>query len=445
MTLLIALVEKVCVVILLGYVISRSGFFRAFLAGERGRALDWLPFVAVFGLFSIYGTLAGVNIGSAIINVRDTGPMIAGLVGGPWAGLLVGLVGGLHRLAYGWNGMATWSGSGYTAIPCSVSTVLVGLLAGLVRKRFGLLKIPQAFLFAALGESLHMLLGLFFSGNPAAWFTAPSIAGAWSAVIIKASIPMIVANSLGVGIFFFALHNYLGELKAFQDRDVYYLQVEKRNAELQMVHLVSQEINASLDLDQTLQTVLERVRQMIDFDGAEVTLYDKAENNLSVRAWQGSDRLHLDTRGQVYPMGKGYTGWIGEHRQSLRVDDLNANQDVRPIRTQLDDGLVVTSYLGVPLTTGRELVGTMELVSSHTAAFDEHSRKLLETIAPQAAIAIFHAREVMEREKALQEKIQFLEIQLDEVRRDTEVAQISETEFFQDLIKKAKSLRKKDR
>ena len=132
-------------------------------------------------------------------------------------------------------------------------------------------------------------------------------------------------------------------------------------------------------------------------------------------------------------------------RQSLRIDDLNAHQDLRPIRTRLDDGLVVTSYLGVPLTTGRELVGTMELISSHASAFDEHSRKLLETIAPQAAIAIFHAREVIEREKALQEKIQSLEIQLDEVRRDNEVAQISDTEFFQDLQMKVKSMRKKDK
>jgi LytS/YehU family sensor histidine kinase len=371
--------------------------------------------------------------------------MIAGLVGGPWAGLLVGLIGGLHRFYLGWNGMADWSGYGFTCIPCSVSTVLVGLLAGLVRKRWGLLKIPQAFLVAALLESLHMLLGTLFGGNPAQWLTAGSILTNWGAVTSKATVPMVIANSLGVGIFFFALHNYLGELRAFQDRDKYYAQVEKRNTELQMVHLVSQDITASLDLDQTLQTVLERVRQMIDFDGAEVTLYNKNENNLAVRAWQGSDRLHLDTRGHTYPMGKGYTGWIAENRRSLRVDDVNAHQAQRPLRTQLDDGLVVTSYLGVPLTTGQELVGTMELVSTHISAFDEHEQKLLETIAPQAAIAILNARQVMERERILKEQIKALQIQLDEAKRDREVAQIEETEFFQDLKEKAKSLRKKSR
>lgn len=443
MSLLIALLEKVCVVILLGYVISRSGFFRAFLEDSPGRVRDWVPFVAIFGLFSIYGTLSGVDIGPAIINVRDTGPMIAGFVGGPVAGLLVGLVGGLHRLSVGWPNMATWSGTGYTCIPCSISTVLVGLLAGLVRKYKGLLSIPQAFLFAALGESIHMLLGLFFAGNPASWFTAASIAQAWSAVITKAAIPMILANSLGVGIFFFALHNYLGELKAFQDRDSYYNQVEKRNIELRMVHMVSRDIMASLDLNQTLQTVLDRARHIIDFDGAEITLYDKADNVLRVQAWSGSEYTHLDTHGFEYEMGKGFSGWIACNMQTLLVDDILANDGPRPVRTQLDDGLQVSSYLGVPLVSNQELVGTMELVSTHKAAFDEHSKRLLETIAPQAAVAIFNARQVMEREKAMQDQIQILRIELDEVKRDRQVDEISGTDYFRRLQEKAKNLRRK--
>ena len=80
---LVKLTEIVCVIVLLGYVVSRAKFFRAFLHGERPRLYDRLLVAGIFGLFSIYGTIGGVQIGGAVLNVRDAGPMIAGLVGGP--------------------------------------------------------------------------------------------------------------------------------------------------------------------------------------------------------------------------------------------------------------------------------------------------------------------------------------------------------------------------
>ncbi|HDQ72929.1 MAG TPA: serine/threonine protein phosphatase, partial [Chloroflexi bacterium] len=120
MDLVINLLEKVCVIVLLGYVVSRARFFRAYLDDERRPGWrDVVPMALVFGLFSIYGTLGGTQIGDAVINVRDAGPMIAGLVGGPLVGVIAGLIGGLHRLAIGLENVGTWTGLGYTCIPCS--------------------------------------------------------------------------------------------------------------------------------------------------------------------------------------------------------------------------------------------------------------------------------------------------------------------------------------
>jgi len=441
MSVLIMLTEKVFVIVLLGYVISRTRFFRAYLEGKRPRVRELLLMVGLFGLFSIYGTLGGAKIGNAVLNVRDTGPMIAGLVGGPLAGLLAGLIGGLHRLALGWAGMKDWAGLGYTCIPCTISTVLVGLLAGLVRRKWGLLSTRWAVLFALLGESLHMLLGLLMAGDPALWLTADSIAQAWTLVIRRAAVPMIVSNGVGVWIFFFVLHNYLNELRTARERDEFYQQVERRSAELQTVYQISQDITASLDLDQTLQTVLERVRQMIAYDGAEICLYDEAEGVLRVRAWTGSDRIGADTRGQVYRLGEGYTGWIGEHCQSLLVPDMDAHQAQQPTTRQTVDGLALSSYLGVPLMVGQELVGTLELVGGHESVFDEHAQQLLETIAPQAAIAIKNAEQVLERERRLKEQIERLRIEIDQAKRERQVAEITGTEYFQQLREKSQRMR----
>jgi sigma-B regulation protein RsbU (phosphoserine phosphatase) len=89
---------------------------------KKARLPDYVVFVVLFGLFSILGTCAGVRSpDGSITNFRDFAPIIAGLVGGPYVGLAVGLIGGVQRLFLG----------GVSAVPGSLETILAGLLAGL--------------------------------------------------------------------------------------------------------------------------------------------------------------------------------------------------------------------------------------------------------------------------------------------------------------------------
>ncbi len=118
--LLINLIKNMSVVIMLAYVLTRT---RAFSAMMKKQAMNWQQqfcLVLIFGVFSIFGTLSGIDIGGAIANIRDLGPAIAGLVGGPLVGIGAGLIGGIHRYSMG----------GITAIPCSISTILAGLVGG---------------------------------------------------------------------------------------------------------------------------------------------------------------------------------------------------------------------------------------------------------------------------------------------------------------------------
>jgi GAF domain-containing protein len=92
---------------------------------------------------------------------------------------------------------------------------------------------------------------------------------------------------------------------------------------------------------------------------------------------------------------------------------------------------------------GKDLVGILELVSAREGAFDEHAKQLLETIAPQAAIAIQNAARVLERERALKEQIEELRIEIDQVRRQKQVRAITETEYYRQLREQADLLRRK--
>jgi sigma-B regulation protein RsbU (phosphoserine phosphatase) len=157
---------------------------------KRAQLIDYVVFILLFGLFSIFGTYLGIpEKYGAIGNVRDLAPMVAGLVAGPYAGLAVGLIGGIHRLSLG----------GVASIACSLATVLAGLLAGVVYRlnKGKLLGVIPAMAFAAGIELLHSGLVLLI--------TRPFIE---AVEVVRATTPeTIIANSLGVGVSFVILHN----------------------------------------------------------------------------------------------------------------------------------------------------------------------------------------------------------------------------------------------
>jgi sigma-B regulation protein RsbU (phosphoserine phosphatase) len=213
------LIEKTCVIVVIAYIISRMSFFRGILH-KKFTIRNQVLMIAAFGAISIFGTYSGINIMGAIANVRDLAPMIAGLVGGPWIGLGVGLIGGVHRLFLG----------GPTAIACGLATILAGLFGGLIYylNRGKFIGIIGAVIFAALMESFHMILNLIITKPyPLALAIVHDLAG-----------PMILANSLGMLVFAFIISNLLKEQETKQERDYYLDELERHKYELKVAQKI---------------------------------------------------------------------------------------------------------------------------------------------------------------------------------------------------------------
>jgi len=150
---------------------------------KRATMRDYAIFSLIFGLFSIFGTYIGIPVGDGVIsNIRDLSPMISGLIGGPYLGLVVGLIGGIHRLSLG----------GETAVICLVATVLAGLLAGGVY-RYNQGKLPgliPAMAFGGLFEVFHGILGMLT--------IHPLSRGI--ELFITTTPGMVIANALGLAV-----------------------------------------------------------------------------------------------------------------------------------------------------------------------------------------------------------------------------------------------------
>jgi LytS/YehU family sensor histidine kinase len=113
-----------------------------------------------------------------IINVRELAAMAAGFAGGPLAGLIAGLMGGIHRYTVG----------GATALPCAISTILIGVLAGFVSAKLsGRLYLVKALTLGFVLESAAMGLIL-------ALVQPFSVA---VSILSQIAVPMIAANTVG--------------------------------------------------------------------------------------------------------------------------------------------------------------------------------------------------------------------------------------------------------
>ena len=144
----------------------------------------------LFGCSAIYASLFGVKIWGATMNVRDASPISAGLIFGPIAGIVSGFIGGGFRaLTVLWN-----PDSAFTALACSISTFLAGVIAAVLRKFMFDDKKPSwapAVGIAVVLEVFHMLM-IFITNMDKAYDAF--------LFVKQCTIPMIIANSISVGL-----------------------------------------------------------------------------------------------------------------------------------------------------------------------------------------------------------------------------------------------------
>ncbi len=188
----VALIRNMSVFMLLAYFLTRIPSFGDILTRRyswKNRAL----LTVLFGVFSVYGTISGVEIFGGVANFRDLGPALAGLLAGPAVGASAGLLGGIYRYSLG----------GLTALPCAIAPVLAGLAGGVLflLKRGREIRIGEAVLLIVAVELLHAALSLVICG----------LRQEVLAIIRSALLPMVLANGAGMAVFIFMINNLARE------------------------------------------------------------------------------------------------------------------------------------------------------------------------------------------------------------------------------------------
>jgi signal transduction histidine kinase len=173
--------------------------------------------------------------------------------------------------------------------------------------------------------------------------------------------------------------------------------LERRVQEMNVLTRVAQGTSFTIAFDDVLELIYAQTNQVIRTEDFHVALFDQAGQTLRWIFAVESDERRFDRENQPLPASTGLEWAIVQSQGTLNAEDYQMACRQRDL-TPSEKGIY--AWLGVPLNSGAETIGTMSLASrDSTEAYTEEQRNLLQAIADQAAGAIVKARLLQETEQ----------------------------------------------
>lgn len=254
----------------------------------------------------------------------------------------------------------------------------------------------------------------------------------------------------------------LGQLgRAFQAMGY---EVNARDRRLRMLRVVIPSgvaLSAEKDYGRLLETIVVEAQQLCNADGGILYLITDKKKLESVIVQYDSIGITMGgTSGnkvtfpllsiyndQDQPNYKNLVSRVALSQELINIPDVHKRKGeaisaIKSFDKKYD--YLSKSYMAIPLKDENdEVIGVLQLVN----AKDRHSGELIPFIMDDVIEALVllgsAALSGYKREESLRKEIEQLHIQIDVVRRDREVAEILESDYFQDLQRRAKEMREK--
>ncbi|WP_437997726.1 GAF domain-containing protein [Sorangium sp. So ce185] len=157
---------------------------------------------------------------------------------------------------------------------------------------------------------------------------------------------------------------------------------------MQALRDVGLALGSTLDLDQLLALILNKITELLDADRATLYLLDEQRQRLYSRIVIGEEARAIEL-----PVGAGIAGHVAKIGRTVRVKD--AYRD-RRFQRDWDEvtGYRTRSILAAPMKNhvGRT-IGVIQVLNKHGGAeFSVHDEELLSALATQAAVSIDNSR-----------------------------------------------------
>src|SRR6266851_3955228 len=168
---------------------------------------------------------------------------------------------------------------------------------------------------------------------------------------------------------------------------------EQREAgEVAVFQALGKALTSSLQLDQVLRTIMEKIDEFLRPENWSLLLLDEAKQELYFELAVGKASQALkDVRIKV---GQGIAGWVAQHGEAVVVAD--TSKDTRFFgKVDEKTKMETQSIVAVPVKFRDTCLGVIELINCFgPEGFDARDLNLLEALADFAAIALENARHV---------------------------------------------------
>jgi GAF domain-containing protein/nitrogen-specific signal transduction histidine kinase len=164
---------------------------------------------------------------------------------------------------------------------------------------------------------------------------------------------------------------------------------------LRVVTEFSQGIAASLDLNTTVQSILENIGRLVPSDLLELKLWNAESQTLIPYDFQKLNSKSDRAANAPLSQFGGMTNQLVTRRSPIMLVDARS----QPELAMNGELLPIQSYLGIPLMAGGELIGSLEAGQKGGGAFGQHDLDMLTLVSTQAAVAIRNAKLYEEEQK----------------------------------------------
>ena len=165
---------------------------------------------------------------------------------------------------------------------------------------------------------------------------------------------------------------------------------ERRRREAETLAEIAHSLNATLDVDAILQTVVERARELCGADMARIALREADSGHMTFRYWvnarfDGYDRL------TVQP-GQGLGGLVMQKGEPFRTDDWRRDPRLSKETLHVVEAEGVIAMMATPIRIDGRVEGLLYVDNRRPQPFTAADETSLERLAAHAAVALRNAR-----------------------------------------------------
>ena len=188
----------------------------------------------------------------------------------------------------------------------------------------------------------------------------------------------------------------LSDVDMIQTRErgsfIAYDQIKKAHKEVYALYEIARTFGTSLNVEHTLEILVDKVGHVVPFDTCIVYFYDEMKGYATARHVVGKNVQKLTNR-NIVP-GEGVTGFALANRSP--INQLHPSLDFTDINPEA--GIKYRSMASLPLFKDDVLLGALSVYSSELEQYTDDHMRLLETVTRLASDALGNAMQHAEAE-----------------------------------------------